>query len=156
MTTVQQSFERLVSLAIERETEAYEFYTQAAKRSELLSSAKLLKELSEQELGHRKKLEAALKQGVCSTFACKNVTQFNKMDLDRYLAPVPLAPSSSPQDILIVAIKKEEAAHDFYNALSELTKDAPNRVIFETLAAEELKHKERLQNLYDEKIQQWM
>ena len=84
------------------------------------------------------------------------MAQFNKMDLDRYLAAVPLAPSSSPQDILIVAIKKEEAAHEFYKALSELTKDAPNKSVFETLAAEELKHKERLQNLYDENIQQWM
>ncbi len=156
MTTVQQSFERLVSLAIERETESYEFYTQAAKRAEFLSSAKLLKELSEQELGHRKKLEASLKQGVCKTFACKNVAQFNKMDLDRYLAAMPLTPSSSPQDILVVAIKKEEAAHDFYKALSELTTDASNRRVFETLASEEQKHKERLQNLYDEKIQQWM
>jgi rubrerythrin len=156
MTTVQQSFERLVSLAIERETEAYEFYMQAAKRAELSSSAKLLKELSEQEVGHRKKLEAALKQGVCGTFVCKSVAQFKKMDLDRYLAEVPLTPSSSPQDVLIVAIKKEEAAHDFYKTLSELTTDASNKVVFETLAGEELKHKQRLQELYDEKIQQWM
>jgi rubrerythrin len=78
------------------------------------------------------------------------------MDLDRYLAEVPLTPSSSPQDVLIVAIKKEEAAHDFYKTLSELTTDASNKVVFETLAGEELKHKQRLQELYDEKIQQWM
>lgn len=156
MPTVQQSFERLVSLAIEREVEAYDFYMQALKRAELSSSAKLLRELAEQELGHRKKLEAALKQGVCGTFACKTVAQFNKMDLDRYLAAIPLTPSSSPQDVLIVAIKKEEAAHDFYKALSQLTADAPNRVVFDTLAGEELKHKERLQKLYDDNIQQWM
>jgi rubrerythrin len=156
LTTVQQSFERLVSLAIERETESYDFYTEAAKRAELSSSAKLLKELADQETGHRKKLEVALKQGVCKTFACKNVAQFNKMDLDRYLATIPLTPSSSPQDILIVGIKREEAAHDFYKSLSGLTADSSHRGIFETLAGEELRHKQRLQKLYDDNIQQWM
>jgi len=156
LTTVQQSFERLVSLAIEREIEAYDFYTQAAKRAELSSSAKLLKEMAEQEVGHRRKLEAALKQGVCKTFACKNVVQFDKLDLDRYLAAIPLTSSSLPQDVLIVGIKKEEAAHDFYKSLSGLTTDAPNKAVFETLASEELKHKDRLQKLYDDNIQQWM
>ena len=156
LTTVQQSFEKLVSLAIEREVEAYEFYTESAKLAELSSSEKLLKELAEQEVIHRKKLETALKEGVCEMFACKTNAQFKKMDLGRYLISIPLKPSSTPQDVLIVGIQREEASYDFYKALSELTTDAPHKAVFETLAREELSHRDRLQKLYDDNFQQWM
>ena len=42
MTEVQQTFERLVSLAIQREEEAYDFYMKAAEQSKFKSSTKLL------------------------------------------------------------------------------------------------------------------
>jgi len=143
----------LVSLAIKREEEAYDFYMKAAKDSELKASAKLLKDLASQEVVHKKKLEAALKEGVCDTFTCSTVAEVEKLDLDQYLVDIPLRPSSSPQDVLIVAIKKEAAANSFYKALSELTGNAAHRTVFETLAKEEQAHKTRLQNMYDEVFQ---
>jgi len=73
--------------------------------------------------------------------------------LDRYLVDIPLLPSSAPQDVLIVAIKKEAAANSFYKALSELTGNASHRSVFETLAKEEETHKTRLQNMYDDIFQ---
>jgi rubrerythrin len=156
LTTVQQTFEKLVSLAIQREEEAYEFYMKAAKDSELKASAKLLKDLAGQEVIHKQKLEAALKEGVCDTFTCNSVEELEKMDLDRYLVDIPLLPSSSPQDVLIIAIKKEAAANSFYKALSELTGNAAHRSVFETLAKEEEAHKTRLQNMYDDVFQRDM
>ena len=156
MTTVQQTFEKLVSLAIQREEEAYEFYMKAAEASELKASAKLLKDLAGQEVIHKQKLKEALKEGVCDTFTCNSVEELEKMDLDRYLVDIPLLPSSSPQDVLIVAIKKEAAANSFYKALSELTGNAAHRSVFETLAKEEDAHKTRLQNMYDDVFQRDM
>lgn len=153
LTSVQQSFEQLVSLAIQREEEAYEFYMKHSEEAEFKSSAKLLKELAMQEVGHKAKLEAALKEGVCTTFTCETVEELEKMDLAQYLVDVPLAPSSSPQDVLIVAIKREAGAESFYNALSELTGSGPHRAVFETLAKEEEGHKTRLQNMYDDIFQ---
>ena len=153
MTTVQQSFEKLISLAVTREEEAYEFYMDAANQAEFKSSAKLLEDLAQQEVGHKKKLLAALDSDVCGTFVCKSVEEFEEMDISKYLLEIPLDPSSGPQDILIVAIKREEAAYDFYKALSELTTSGSHRTVFETLAGEEKGHKERLENLYDEHFQ---
>jgi rubrerythrin len=150
---VQKTFENLVSLAIQREEESYGFYMMAAKRSELKASTKLLKDLADQEVVHKKKLQAALKEGVCETFTCSTVAEVEKLDLDRYLVDIPLRPSSSPQDVLIVAIKKESAANSFYKALSELTGDAAHRSVFETLAKEEDAHKTRLQDMYDDIFQ---
>jgi rubrerythrin len=66
---------------------------------------------------------------------------------------IPLKSDSAPQDILIVAIKKEAAANSFYKALSELTGSAVHRSVFETLALEEEGHKTRLQNMYDDIFQ---
>jgi len=153
LTSVKQSFEKLVSLAIQREEEAYDFYMKAAEDSELKASAKLLKDLAGQEVIHKQKLEEALNEGVCDTFTCSSVEEVEKLDLDQYLVDIPLLSSSAPQDVLIVAIKKEAAANSFYKALSELTGNASHRSVFETLAKEEETHKTRLQNMYDDIFQ---
>jgi rubrerythrin len=153
LTTVQQSFEKLISLAVTREEEAYEFYMESSTQAELKSSSKLLEDLAQQEVGHKKKLLAALDSDVCGTFTCKSVEEFEEMDLSKYLLDIPLDPSSGPQDILIVAMKREEAAYDFYKALSELTTSGSHRTVFETLAGEEKGHKERLERMYDEYFQ---
>lgn len=153
LTTVQQTFEQLVSLAIKREEEAHDFYMKAAEDAELKASAKLLKDLANQEIIHKKKLQGALKEGVCETFTCSSVAEVEKLDLNQYLVDIPLKPSSSPQDILIVAIKREAAANSFYRALSELTGNSAHRTVFETLAKEEDTHKTRLQNMYDDIFQ---
>jgi len=153
MTSVQQTFEKLVSIAVQREEEAYDFYMKAAEGSELKASAKLLQDLANQEVIHKQKLEEALDDGVCDTFTCSSVEEIEKMELDQYLIDIPLSSSSTPQDVLIIAIKKEAAAHSFYKALSELTSKATHRAVFETLAKEEDVHKTRLQNLYDDIFQ---
>jgi rubrerythrin len=153
LTDVQQTFERLVSLAIQREEEAYDFYMKAAEESKFKSSAKLLKELAKQEVTHKEKLKEALNAGVCDTFTCETVEEVEKLDLTQYLVDIPLKSDSGPQDILIVAIKKEAAANSFYKALSELTGSGVHRTVFETLASEEEMHKTRLQNMYDDIFQ---
>ncbi len=153
MTSIQQTFERLVNLAIQREEEAYEFYMKASEEAEFKSSMKLLHELAKQEVTHKEKLKSALKAGVCGTFTCETEDELEKMNLSQYLIDIPLVPSSSPQDILIVAIKREDASHSFYKALSELTSSGVHRSVFETLAGEEEVHKTRLQNMYDDVFQ---
>jgi len=151
--SVQQSFEQLISLAIKREDEAHEFYKQASEESTLQSSGKLLLELAQQEIGHKEKLMKALDADVCATFTCKTIAEIEDAGLSKYLVDVPLKPDSSPQDILVVAIKREEGSNAFYKALSELTGVADHRTVFETLAKEEDRHKEILQTLYDDIFQ---
>ncbi|MHA1245800.1 MAG: ferritin family protein [Candidatus Thorarchaeota archaeon] len=152
MTDIQKSFRELISLAIEREVEAYNFYMNAAEQAELKSSAQLLRELAVQEQHHKEKLEAALDEGVCDTFSCTE-EEFEKLNLKNYLAEVPFRADSSPQDILVVAIKREENAHAFYEALAGTTTSAGHKSVFETLAKEELQHKQRLEHMYDDIFQ---
>ncbi len=147
--SVQQSFEQLISLAIQREEEAYEFYTMSAEDATLSSSAKLLHKLAEQEIGHKEKLMESLKGDVCDTFTCKTLAEVEEAGLSKYLLDIPLDANSSPQDILVVAMKREEGSQSFYKALSELTGVLNHRTVFETLANEEQKHKEILEEIYD-------
>jgi len=156
VSDVQESFKKLISLAIQREEEAYEFYTKASENAELPSSKQLLLELARQEEGHKKKLMNALGGGVCETFTCSTIEEFEGHDLSKYLIEIPLDAGSTSQDILIVAIKREEGARDFYKSLSELTTSTSHRTVFESLAKEEQNHKDRLESIYDEQIQPWM
>lgn len=156
LNPIQQSFEELISLAIRKEEEAYDFYMTAARHAEHQSSVKLLEELAAQEMKHKEKLQNALNSGVCETFECRTSDEFERLDLSQYLVDIPLKPSSTSQDILIVAIKREEVAYKFYMALAGLTKMDSHRAVFETLAKEEQKHKERLESIYDEHISPWM
>ncbi|MFW9907222.1 MAG: ferritin family protein [Candidatus Thorarchaeota archaeon] len=151
--SVQKSFEQLISLAIKREEEAYEFYTKASKDATLQSSGKLLKELAKQEVGHKEKLKRALKDDVCDTFTCATIAEVEKAGLSKYLIDVPLKADSTPQEILVVAMKREDSAKSFYKTLSELTGVAAHRTVFETLAKEEQRHKEILEHLYDDIFQ---
>ena len=153
MTEIQKSFERLINLAIQREVEAYEFYMKAAEQAELTSSAELLRELARQEEGHKRKLERALSEGVVTTFGDVSNAEEAITVLDRYLVDVPLRPDSSPQDILVVAIKREQNAQAFYQRLAEMVSHPGHKAVFETLAHEEQTHKERLERIYDDIFQ---
>jgi len=150
MSSAQDAFERMIRLAIRREREAYEFYNEAAKNSQLSSSAKLLLELAQREVTHREKLEKALEEDVCETFSCGSVDEVNDLKLSDYLVDIPLRSDSSPQEILQVAMKREQASHMFYRALSGKTTHLMFRMVFETLAREELDHKNRLEKTYED------
>jgi len=152
MSSVQDAFERMIRLAIRREREAYDFYNEAAKNSQLSSSAKLLHELAQREVTHRERLEKALKEGVCETFSCGSIAEVNDLKLSDYLVEIPLRSDSSPQEVFQVAMKREQSSHEFYKALSEQSADTAFKAVFEALAKEELDHKNRLEKMYEDQF----
>lgn len=62
--------------------------------------------------------------------------------------------SLSPLEALQTAMKKEKAACDFYQLLSEKVDDTATKHMFEFLAKEEIKHQEIIQKLLDERFYQ--
>lgn len=58
--------------------------------------------------------------------------------------------TDDPIEALQMAIKREEAAHQFYQKHAQLFKNEATRRMFEALANEEIKHKERLQQELDD------
>jgi len=58
--------------------------------------------------------------------------------------------ADNPVDAIRLAIKREEAAYDFYMKHAKLFENEATRKMFEALAMEEIKHKERLQAELDD------
>ncbi len=58
--------------------------------------------------------------------------------------------ADNPVDAIRLAIKREEAAYDFYMKHAKLFENEATRKMFESLAEEEIKHKERLQAELDD------
>ena len=58
--------------------------------------------------------------------------------------------TDNPMEAIKMAIRREEAAYDFYMKHAKLFTNAATRKMFEALAHEEIKHKERLQQELDD------
>lgn len=53
-------------------------------------------------------------------------------------------PADDPVEAIRLAIKREEAAYEFYMKYARVFENEATRKMFEALAQEEIKHKERL------------
>ena len=141
------SFEEVLEFAIEREIEAYEFYTGLAGYLKDPEIRKMFAELAEEELEHKAKLELELiKLGKTTTIieipkknAEKHVLMGNKVLLDM-----------DYKDMLLMAIDKEEASFRTYVNLLPNAYESETREILMAIAEEEVAHKLRFQNEYDQ------
>ena len=56
------------------------------------------------------------------------------------------------QDIIILAMKKEEAAKKLYTDLAKQFSESESGKLFERLATEEAEHKLKFEKIYDDEI----
>ncbi|MBN1553061.1 ferritin family protein [bacterium] len=141
-----KSVDDILDYAIQREIEAYEFYTELAGKLDNPAMRKLFEGFAGEEKGHKAKLES-IKADKSLVPAQKEVLSLNMAD---YMVDVEVTPDISYQDALIVAMKKEKAAFRLYTDLAASTDNAAIRTIFKVLAQEEAKHKLRFEIEYDE------
>jgi rubrerythrin len=75
--------------------------------------------------------------------------------LSDFMVDVQFTPDINYQQALAMAMKKEEKAHAFYAAWKDRCSSENTQKIFEFLAGEELKHKRKIEEIYDSDILQW-
>ena len=144
------SFEDVIDFAIKREKEAVKFYVDLQKISRFSAQKSLLKEFELMEHGHVNLLNSVKK---------RNSAEKLKVDipadikLNEYLVESLPVPEMSYQDILIIAIKREEKSAKLYSGLLAGTSDSSLRNIFEKLVSEEKKHKHHFEVIYEKDIQ---
>ncbi len=146
-TTIQQIIEQ----AIQFEEKAYEFYTQAMGMVKLPPVRDTLQELADQEVIHKQKLEQLL-QGDTERLIGITPQQVQDLKLADYLVAQPLTADATFQDVLIVAMNREKASYEFYTTMSQIAQDQTTKDLFAFFAQEELKHKNRIEVLYDEQV----
>lgn len=144
-----KSVDEILEFAIKDEQRAANLYTDLAKRSRNDEMRRTFMQFSQEELGHKKRLER-IKTG--GEVVVSNA-RIQDLKIGDYLVEVSTSRDDlSYQEALIVAMKEEKAAFKLYSDLAARTDDAATREVFLMLAQEEAKHKLRFEIEYDDQI----
>jgi rubrerythrin len=142
-----QQIEQILSVAIDREIEAYEFYQDVSERANDATVRDIFRQLAKEERGHRGMLEQYL-------YDPTMILKISAPAADYKVAEATELPKLSvamkPADAIALAMKKEQQAVEFYRVLGDSASDASVRDVFASLANMELGHKQRLENVFVE------
>ena len=148
------SLNDILTFAIRREHDARELYVMLQDIVKDPGSKALLEDLANQELGHRNLLETALKGGKIDRIGGKQ--EVKDLQLSNYMVTEDIGPDSTPQDVMLFAIKKEQEAYSIYHMLLGNYEGTELEELFSRLAKEEMRHKEALEREYEEHFMQEM
>jgi rubrerythrin len=143
-----QKFNEIIDFAVGREREAVRFYHELQAYTYFSEKQKLLQNLERMERGHITTLEGIRRQSLETI----EVPDVQNLHISDYLVAEEPSGEMSYQDVLITAMKREEASHRLYGDLAGKSSDAGMKKLFLKLASEEAKHKLLFEKLYDEEI----
>jgi len=146
--------EGVIQRAIRFEEDAYDFYTRASKMVKLPHVKDMLNELAGEEIKHKEKLEGLLAGDTEQIIAAKQGQKIEDLKLAEYLVAPPLDKDATFQDVLMIAMQREKNSHDFYNLMAGMAASEAAKGLFQFLAREELRHKNKVEALYDDIIYQ--
>jgi rubrerythrin len=135
---------KIISLAIDREVEAYTFYRTVADKVKDPALKKIFTELAGEEKQHREFLQGMLSKDVSKMHFDEKK---NYKVADAMPTP-PLSVDMKPLEGIIVSIKKELEAMQMYTQLANLSNDTEQKLLFSQLANMESGHKARLEDIY--------
>jgi rubrerythrin len=143
------TFEAAVEMAIKMENDGFRHYLEAIRKVRNKGAREILKEAAVDELGHKFHLEKALVEG--TMLNPEEMTRpVPTMNLDYVLAKKELSPDSDAREALIYAIHLEKLSIDFYKRMSQGCAGAPMASLFERLLADESRHLQALEDMYEE------
>jgi len=134
-----------LDFAITKEKEAETFYRTWSNQVSNPAIQKLFTELAETESGHAEKLSRITPAQLIAQGPAPA-----DLKLSDALVEVEAQPNMTLQDVLIVAMKREEAAVALYERLSQVGGNVQS--LFVALAQEERRHKRLLEAEYDEVV----
>ena len=143
------TFEAAVELAVKMEDEGFRHYLDAIRKVRNRGAREILKEAALDELEHKHNLEKALVEGNMAN-PDDLTRQVPTMNLDYVLVKKELRPDSDVREVLIYAIHLEKVSVDFYKRMSQGCAGAPMATLFEQLLADESRHLQALEDMYEE------
>ena len=149
------TIEEILREAIQGEIESFELYTNAVDLVQAEQVKETLRELAQEELGHKKSLEKMLRSPGQMRRSVRQLQQMSIRDyqLADHLIAEPLGRDSTFQDVCIFASKKEQQSYELYRDLAEQN-EGEVRELFEAMAMDELRHKNLVEAWYEEVIYQ--
>jgi rubrerythrin len=156
-TNAEASFRRITpTRGLERKTwiirsstkEAVLFYHDLQISAHFTEKRKMLQDLENMEKGHMTILEGIRRKDI----EALEIPDVQNLHISDYLVKEETSGELSYQDILIIAMKREESSHRLYGDLAGKSSDEGVKKLFLKLASEEAKHKLIFERIYDEEI----
>lgn len=138
-----EEYKKVISMAVENEIEAYEFYTAVGEKVKDANLKSIFKDLAEEEKKHRNFLQGMLSQTKPLSFdEAKDYKISETVDKPK------LSVSMKPADAITLAMKNEEEAMNMYAELAKCSPDKEQKEMFESLSRMEQGHKVKLEGMY--------
>ena len=138
------STEQVIKKAIEKEIEACNLYTKVASLAKDEAAENMLTNLAAQEQEHRQKLENLRPEETESI----DMGKVSSEVVTSHPVAKPLSEDADIQEIVVFAIKREEAAEKFYLTIADGVANQKLKDLFLYLAKEENKHKTSLNQTF--------
>lgn len=138
----------LLDTAIYREIASEALYVAAQSKTDDPAAKALMKELAAEERGHQARLKKLKEKGFDKHDWYRE--KVADLKISEYLTGPETLEGTGLQDALIFAMKKEQQSVEFYSKMTGALVDADAKRVCEGLVHEELKHKLRLETLYDD------
>jgi len=147
--------EEILREAIQGEIQSYELYTNAVNLIRTEHIKQLLRELAQEELGHKAALEKLLANPaqVHAQVRALQETTVDDYKIADHLVARPLSPDSSFQDVCIFAAKKEQQSYELYRDLASQNA-GETADLLDAMAKDELRHKNLVEGWYEEVVYQ--
>ena len=143
-----ESAEDILQFAIDREIDAQNFYNEWAGKVKNPAIGEMLKELALQEKGHEEHLKRVKMRGELKP-SDKKITD---MKISDYLIDIAPSEDMDYQQALTVAMEREQGSVNLYKTLAKLAPTDEVQNLFLDLVEEEVRHKVRLEDEYDQNI----
>lgn len=141
-------FEEIVGFALDKEKEAMLFYEDLAKQVDDPVMKESLLSMANEEQKHARLIRGLTPKDIILGPGPSEAD----LKIGNYLVEVRPSRDLSYQELLIIAIKREEKSLLLYSDLEKRAADAATRNLFVLLKGEEMKHKTRLEREYEERI----
>ena len=141
------SMDEILDFAIERETEANQFYMDWAGRMEMPAMKKVFEDFAKEELEHKAKLQAMKESKAVSAEPPEL-----ELKIADYIVEIEPSPTMDYVDALRLAIQKEKASFRLYTDLAARIENQQQKKTFLALARQEAGHKLRFEIEYDDAV----
>jgi rubrerythrin len=134
----------LIEQAIFQEELSHKFYQRMADLVTHQDTKDTFAYLAKEELEHKAFLQKCLTPG-----GCPLTGKAQDVHLAEILQAPEITDDLTPKEALVVAMKREEGAYRFYQALAGLQPPGEAKAFLEKMAQMELGHKDKVEYLYD-------
>ena len=150
-------FENLTAIldfAIQKEVEAAEFYTDISKDEVFSGAGEMFEEFAREERKHQQMLENFKTRGLSASMEDYKFKWITDIKRSNYVVDLEYRRGMGYNEILLLAMKREEKALQLYNDFLKKADSEESRTLFKVLCQEEAKHKLALETLYDDYMAQ--